>query len=60
MSLLTTVWEMLEFIFSRANNKISSVSTEQLRALSALEILDLSSNKLVDVKRFPTLPLKNL
>lgn len=51
---------MLEFIFSRANNKISSVSTEQLRALSALEILDLSSNKLVDVKRFPTLPLKNL
>lgn len=43
-----------------SKNKISSISTEQLRALSALEILDLSSNNLVDMNRFPTLPLKNL
>ncbi|KAG7320204.1 hypothetical protein KOW79_016057 [Hemibagrus wyckioides] len=43
-----------------ANNKISSISPEQLRPLSSLETLDLSNNNLVDVKGFPSLPLKNL
>ncbi|KAB5542124.1 hypothetical protein PHYPO_G00087830 [Pangasianodon hypophthalmus] len=43
-----------------ANNKIASISPEQLRPLSALETLDLSNNNLVDVKGFPSLPLKNL
>lgn len=46
----------------RANNRIDSVSAEQLVPFGALETLDLSNNNLVEIKSssFPALPLKNL
>lgn len=46
----------------RANNRIGSVSAEQLMPFSALETLDLSNNNLVEIRSssFPALPLKNL
>ncbi|KAM9328840.1 leucine-rich repeats and immunoglobulin-like domains protein 3 [Pholidichthys leucotaenia] len=45
-----------------ANNKITKLSEEQLRAFLALETLDLSNNNIVEIKTisFPALPLKNL
>uniref|UniRef100_A0A8C7T8A6 Ig-like domain-containing protein n=1 Tax=Oncorhynchus mykiss TaxID=8022 RepID=A0A8C7T8A6_ONCMY len=47
---------------SRANNRITQISLEQLRPLQRLETLDLSNNSIVDIKAdsFPALPLKNL
>lgn len=46
----------------RANNRIGSVSVEQLVPFGALQTLDLSNNNLVEIKSsfFPALPLKNL
>lgn len=46
----------------RANNRISGISEERLRPFASLESLDLSSNKIVEIKTssFPALPLKNL
>lgn len=46
----------------RANNRIGSVSAEQLVPFGALETLDLSNNNLVEIRSssLPALPLKNL
>lgn len=46
----------------RANNRISGISEEQLGPFASLETLDLSSNKIVEIKTssFPALPLMNL
>uniref|UniRef100_A0A3B5L3B0 Ig-like domain-containing protein n=1 Tax=Xiphophorus couchianus TaxID=32473 RepID=A0A3B5L3B0_9TELE len=45
----------------RANNRISGISEEQLGPFASLETLDLSSNKIVEIKTssFPALPLMN-
>uniref|UniRef100_A0A8C6P748 Leucine-rich repeats and immunoglobulin-like domains 3 n=1 Tax=Nothobranchius furzeri TaxID=105023 RepID=A0A8C6P748_NOTFU len=45
-----------------ANNRITRISEEQLRPFFALETLDLSNNKIVDVKAssFPALPLRSI
>uniref|UniRef100_A0A3B3TIC1 Leucine-rich repeats and immunoglobulin-like domains 3 n=1 Tax=Poecilia latipinna TaxID=48699 RepID=A0A3B3TIC1_9TELE len=45
----------------RANNRISGISEERLGPFASLETLDLSNNKIVEIKSssFPALPLKN-
>ncbi|KAM4711658.1 leucine-rich repeats and immunoglobulin-like domains protein 3 isoform 1-T1 [Anableps anableps] len=45
-----------------ANNRITGISEELLRPFTSLETLDLSNNKIVELKinSFPALPLRNL
>uniref|UniRef100_A0A3Q2ZJP1 Leucine-rich repeats and immunoglobulin-like domains 3 n=1 Tax=Kryptolebias marmoratus TaxID=37003 RepID=A0A3Q2ZJP1_KRYMA len=45
-----------------ANNRIGRISEERLRPFLALQTLDLSNNKIVEVKAssFPALPLRNM